>query len=282
MISKISRSHSQAKLFQFIYERDIHAAKDIFEQLHHFRSTRRAHRNYFRNDLRVHACCRASTGRIHAADDLGNLRQSKLFIAGIFAFRRESQVEIRRNVFTFFAMRNRAVQTSFFEDWQHQFFGCPGIRGALKNDELAALEVGSDGQRRFFHIAEVRFATLVERSRNADQNGVHIAQTGEIGRGIEMFWVHVSFDLFRGDMLDVGLSGIQLIDLGLIEVESGDALANVGKPESERKSHVTAADNSDLDSLTRKKLRFPLHACSPCACYSNGRFEKYQGLKHSS
>jgi hypothetical protein len=51
----------------------------------------------------------------------------------------------------------------------------------------------------------------------------------------------------------------------MIEVESSYALADVGKPECERKPYVTAADNPDLDALIRKKLRFPIHINSSCA-----------------
>ena len=81
-----------------------------------------------------------------------------------------------------------------------------------------------------------------------------------------MLCIDVSFDFFGGNVLDVGLAGIQLFNLGLIEIESRDALSDVGKPEGERKSHVPAADNSDLDALIRKELRFPVHPRSPCVC----------------
>jgi hypothetical protein len=71
-----------------------------------------------------------------------------------------------------------------------------------------------------------------------------------------MLCVDVGFDFFGGNMLNVGLAGIQLFNFGLIEVESRDALSDVGKPECERKSNVPAADDSDLDALIRKELRF--------------------------
>jgi hypothetical protein len=79
-----------------------------------------------------------------------------------------------------------------------------------------------------------------------------------------MFCVNVGFDFLRGNVLDVGLAGVQLLNFGLIEVEPRDALADVGKPECEWKSHVAAADNSDLDALIPKKLRFPVHIHSLC------------------
>jgi hypothetical protein len=74
----------------------------------------------------------------------------------------------------------------------------------------------------------------------------------------------VSFDFFGGNVLNVGLAGIQLFNFGLIEVESSNTLADVGKPECEWESNVPAADNSDLNALIRKKLRFPVHIHSLC------------------
>ena len=159
------------------------------------------------------------------------------------------------------------MQAAFLENRQDEFFGGAGIGGAFENDELAALEIRRDGQRCLFDVAEVGFAALVKRSGNADQNRVHVAQAGEVGSGVEMFRVHVGFDFFRGNVLDVGLAGVQLIDLGFIEVEARDALADVCKPECERKSHVAAADDANFDALPSKKFRFPLHAYAPCDCF---------------
>ncbi len=141
-------------------------------------------------------------------------------------------------------------------------------------------EIGRDGARGVLDVAQVGFAALVEGRGDADEDRVHFAKAGEIGCGVEMLGIDVSFDFFGGNVLDVGLAGVQLFNFGLIEVESRDALADVGKPERERKSHVTAADDSDLDALIRKELRFTVHPYSPCACLSDIRFEKYSKLKH--
>ena len=164
-------------------------------------------------------------------------------------------------------MRDGAAQTAFFENGKHQFFGCAGIGGAFENDELIALQVGRDGARGVLDVAQVRLAALVEGRGDADEDCVHFTKAGEIGCRIEMLCVDVSFDFFGGNVLNVGLAGIQLFNFGLIEVESRDALANVGKPECERKSHVPAADNSDLDALIRKKLWFALHTYSPSVLF---------------
>src|ERR1700722_12671173 len=74
--------HAQAKLFQFVYERNIHAAEDIFEELHHFGGARGTDGNHFRDDLGVQPCRSASAGRIHATHYFGNLREAELSVTG--------------------------------------------------------------------------------------------------------------------------------------------------------------------------------------------------------
>ena len=115
------------------------------------------------------------------------------------------------------ALRDGAAQAALFQDRQHQFFGGARIRGAFENDELVSLQVRRDGKRGVLDVAQVRFAPLIERRRNADQHGIHVAQAREIGRGVEPLAFHVLADFFRGDVLDVRFAGIQLIDFFLIE-----------------------------------------------------------------
>jgi hypothetical protein len=251
--------HAQAELLQFVHQRDIHAAKNIFEQFHHLGGARGADRNYFRNDLGVEAGGCASAWGIHATHYFGDLRETELLVTRIFTLRGEGEIKIGRDVFGAFAVRDGAAQSAFFENRQHQLFGRSRIGGAFENDELIALQVGCDGASGVFDVTEIGFAPLVERRGDADEDCVHFAKAGEIGGRIEMLCVHVSFDFFGRNVLDVGLAGVQLFNFGLIEVESGDALADVGKPECEWKSHVPAADDSDLDALIRKELRFTVH-----------------------
>ena len=108
--------HAQAKLLEFIHERDIHAAENIFEQLHHFGGARGADGNHFRDDLRVESRGGASAGRIHATHYFGNLREAELFVARIFTLRREGEIEIGRDVFAAVAVGDRAAQAALFEN----------------------------------------------------------------------------------------------------------------------------------------------------------------------
>ena len=126
------------------------------------------------------------------------------------------------------------------------------------------MQVRRDGTRGILYITQVRLAALVEGRGDADEDCVHFAKASEIGCRIEMLCIDVSSDFFGGNVLDVGLAGIQLFNLGLIEIESRDVLADVGKPERERKSHVAAADDSDLDAFVRKEFWLPLHIYSLC------------------
>src|SRR4029077_6989061 len=108
--------HAQAKLFEFIYERDIHAAENIFEELHHFGGARGVDGNHFRDDLRVQPCSGASAGRIHATNYFGNLREAELFVAGIFPLRGESEIKIGSDVFAAFAIYDGAAQAALLEN----------------------------------------------------------------------------------------------------------------------------------------------------------------------
>ena len=169
-------AHAQAEHFQFVDQRDVDAAEDIFQQLGHFRGARGADRNHLGNDRRVDRLRRAAAGWVDAANDLGNLRQAELLVAGIFAFRRESQEEVAGHVFVLRAGGDGALQPALFENGQHQFFGGAGIRRGFEHHQLAALQVRLDHDRGVFHVAQIGFAALIEWRRNADDDGVGILQ----------------------------------------------------------------------------------------------------------
>ena len=141
------------------------------------------------DNLRVERLRRAAAGRIHAADDFGNLRQAKLFVAGVFALRRERQEKIARDIFVFGAGGDGAAQAAFFQDGQHQFFGCAGIGGGFQNDELTLLQMGLDGNCGLFDVAEIGFAAFVQRRGHADQDSVRFFEAREISGGAESAWL---------------------------------------------------------------------------------------------
>jgi hypothetical protein len=115
--------HAQAELLQFVNQRDIHAAKDIFEQLP-ISAARGADGNYFRDDLGIESArLRVRWQDSRHQTTLGNLREAELLVTRIFPLR-ESEIEIGGDVFV--AVRDGAAQTAFFENREHQLFGCSG------------------------------------------------------------------------------------------------------------------------------------------------------------
>ena len=137
-------SHAQAEHLQFVDQRDVDAAKNIFKQLGHFRGARGADRHDTRNNLRVNRLRGAAARRIHAADDLGNLRQPELLVAGIFALRRKRQKEIAGDIFVFRTGRDRAVQAALLQDRQNQLFGRAWIGCGFENNQLTLLQMRLD------------------------------------------------------------------------------------------------------------------------------------------
>ena len=67
-------------------------------------------------------------------------------------------------------------------------------------------------------------------------------------------------DLFGGDVLDVGLASVELVDFGLVEVEARDSVSHIGEAQRQRQSHVAAADDSDVRVLACEKLRLTVRA----------------------
>src|ERR1700730_4381946 len=79
-------AHTQAEHLEFVDQCDVDAAKDIFQELGHFRSARGADRDHFCHYLRVESKRGTAAWRIDPADDFGNLRQAILLVSRIFSF----------------------------------------------------------------------------------------------------------------------------------------------------------------------------------------------------
>ncbi len=112
--------------------------------------------------------------------------------------------------------------------------------------------------RRLLDVGKVGLVPLIERRGDADHDGVHIRQTREIIRRREMFRADVLLDSGTGDVPDVALALIELLDLAGIGVEANHAVPSFGKAQSQGQPDVTAADNPDFELRAFEKFRFPL------------------------
>jgi len=85
---------------------------------------------------------------------------------------------------------------------------------------------------------------LVERSGDADDDGVHLNQAGIIG-GCGEALLFGFMDFFRGDAVDVRSALGEGFDFTAIDVEAGDGKLLVAEQQGQRKSHVAEADDAD-------------------------------------
>ena len=144
--------HAQAELFELVDERDVDAAKDVFQKLGHFRGARGADRNDAAHHLAVERLRGTATRRIQSADDLRDLGQSVLLVARVFALGGKSEVEIANHVLVFLARGNGAAQTTSLQNGQDEVFGRTRIGCRLEDNQLSFLQVRIDGESGLLHI----------------------------------------------------------------------------------------------------------------------------------
>ena len=100
-------------------------------------------------------------------------------------------------------------------------------------------------------------ATFIERRWHADHNRVDVLQLGKVRARIEVATVHKLLNLVLANVLYVGFARIEQGDFGRIGVKAGHLVACFGKPQSQRKSYVPAANNPHFDLRAFGKLRAP-------------------------
>ncbi len=157
-------------------------------------------------------------------------------VAWIFALGREGQEEVARNVFGVGSGGDGAFEAALFENGEEKLLGRTRVSGGLQNDELTLLQVRVDGEAGVFDVAQIGFAPLVERRRNADDDGVDVLEFREVGRSAEMLAVDVLLNLGLLDVLDVRFAGVEQGNFGGIGIETGDFVAGFGKAKSQGKA----------------------------------------------
>ena len=135
-------------------------------------------------------------------------------------------------------------KTSGLNPWQQLFFGSPGVSRALQADDLAAPQVGYNGFGRLQHEPQVRFSMAVKRCRHTENYGIQLLDCREVRRRIEILDQRVSH--FIGfNVFDITLSGVQRVDLAVINVQSCDGVSISDKMQRQRQAYVAQSDNTD-------------------------------------
>ncbi len=132
---------------------------------------------------------------------------------------------------------------------QHHVARGAGVGRALQDDELARPQRGGDLLGRLLDVGQVRVAAVVQRRRHADQQGVRLAQPPHVGGGHELAVGHVLGDPLGRNVLDVAAAGLELIDLGPINVEAHRLHTAGDEGADQRQADIAQADDAHLGSL---------------------------------
>src|SRR3989338_11008782 len=109
---------------------------------------------------------------VHAADNLGDVGELELLVARVDALGREREIEILAR-----------AKPALLEDGSEQLFGGPGIGGAFKDHERAALQILCDACARLFDVGSVGRLMLGDGGGYGDEDNAALADLLPIGCG---------------------------------------------------------------------------------------------------
>ncbi len=132
-----------------------------------------------------------------------------MLVSRIFALRRKRQVEFAGDIFIFRPGGDGAAQTAFLQNGKNQLFGRAWVSRRFENHQLSSLQMGINGNGGLLDVTQIRFAPLIKRRGNADNDGVGLFQLREIVGRAEVPAVDELLDLVLRNVLDVRLAGIE-------------------------------------------------------------------------
>src|SRR5690348_5691659 len=98
--------------------------------------------------------------------------------------------------------------------------------------------MAADGFRSRPDEGEVRLPMVVQRSRNADDNRVHLAQQGKVHRRPELVSLDLMSNFSVGNVFDVAGSLAKRFDVCGIDIEPGGLATLLCEETSNREPHV--------------------------------------------
>ena len=236
--------HAQAEHLEFVDERDVDAAVDVFQQLGHLSRRGRGDGNGAAED-------RAVKARRRFRWPAGRARRSPLeYRGGRPGYYPDLRAPARRRPrirFRWHCRLSRCLEAGlvfFLQNRNQDFFGRAGVGRAFEDDDLAGSQMRRDGMRGIGDVAQVRFVILVQRSGDADDDRVHLADLRIIRRRLEAVGLGGG-DLLGRDAENISPAVVERVDLALIDVEAGDRKLLLAVEQGERKPDVAEADDPD-------------------------------------
>ncbi len=115
-----------------------------------------------------------------------------------------------------------------------------------------------NGNGGLLHVAQIRFAALIERRGNTNEDGVGFPHLREIVACAEVPAVDELLDLVLRNVLDVGLTGIEHRHFVGIGIKSCDSVPRFGEAQRQGQADVAAANDSHFELGAFEKLGFPV------------------------
>ncbi len=118
-----------------------------------------------------------------------------------------------------------------------------GVGRGLEHDELIGLQHLGEAARGVDQRAEIRLAVARERRGHADDHSVGLGQP-RVARGRVDLLLQLAEQL-GGDVLDVGVAGLDRLDLARVDVDGDHVAALSGEGNGERQADVAEPDDAD-------------------------------------
>ena len=154
--------------------------------------------------------------RAATAHNFGNIHSRHGLVAGILALRREDHINagLPASAGNFQAMRIAGLKK-----WRNDFFRSARISGAFEHDQLALMNVRSDGLDRSGYVFQVGFIRYVQRCGHAEDDRIHRGDLRVITRGAEASFLRC-LNFSGWDTNDIGTARVQCFHLVRSNIEA--------------------------------------------------------------
>lgn len=167
-------AHAVGDHLHLVDQADVHRPVDVLQQLGHLGGLGRAQRHHPVDGRAVQRHAHLAAGRGVATHHLGNGAGLEVGVARVLALRRIDQEQLTAD-----------HQATLLDPRQQLLLGGAGVGGTLQRDHLPFTQVALEGIHGIDHEAHVGLAILVERGRHAEDHGIGLGDTGEVGGGLE-------------------------------------------------------------------------------------------------
>lgn len=228
------KSHAIGHHFHLIDKTDVDGAIDVFEELGEFGDLGGADRDDFFADTGVKGDAGFQTGWGDTADEFGDVPGGESGVARVFALGGINDVEILAD-----------DETTGGDTGDDFFLSGAGIGGAFEANDLAFTEVGEDRLQGLDHVAEVRLMVLGKRGGDANDDGVGLADTGEVAGWLEPPRGHLVGDGGRLNVFDVRFAIAKGSDFGFVHIKAEGVKTLCGEVKNDGKTDVAKAYDAD-------------------------------------